>query len=36
MVNLGRLFTQGFPAVGHSNVAVGHGLVDTAAALAKL
>lgn len=27
---------QGFPAVGHPNVAVGHGLVDAAAALAKL
>jgi hypothetical protein len=27
---------QGFPAVGHPNVAVGHGLVNAAAALAKV
>ena len=27
---------QGFPAVGHPNVAVGHGLVNAAAALAKI
>ena len=27
---------QGFPAVGHPNIAVGFGLVDTTAALAKL
>lgn len=27
---------QGFPAIGHPNVAVGHGLVDATAALAKI
>jgi subtilisin family serine protease len=27
---------QGFPAVGHPNVAVGHGLVDATAALAQV